>query len=187
MIGTKTTVEYGKGTTMAVRVGATGVVPTGQVVLKVDGVRLGAGTLTEGVATATVGAKKVPVGTHTVTITYQGDEFVKSATGTATLVVQKATPTVVGQNDFMYYGLTGSMEVKVKATGVVPTGTVRIVSAEGVSLGAPVELVDGEAVVTLAANKLPASPTPYPVTIKYAGDEFVKAGTGTADLRVKNP
>ena len=41
--------------------------------------------------------------------------------------------------------------------------------------------------MTLAANKLPASPTPYTVTIKYAGDELVKAGTGTAKLRVKNP
>ena len=185
VIGTRTTVEYGTATTMAVRVGATGVVPTGRVVLTVGDVRLGSGTLTDGVGTATIAARKVPVGTHTVTITYQGDEFVSSATGSAKLVVQKATPTVVGQNDFMYYGLTGHMEVKVRATGVVPTGTVRIVSAEGVSLGAPVELVDGEALVTLAAKKLPASPTPYLVTIKYAGDEFVQAGTGTAKLRVK--
>ena len=60
VIGTKTTMEYGQATTMAVRVGATGVVPTGQVVLKVGDVRLGSGTLTDGVATATIGAKKVP-------------------------------------------------------------------------------------------------------------------------------
>ena len=179
--------EYGKSSTMAVRVGATGVVPTGEVVLKVGDIRLGSGTLTDGVATASIGAKKVGIGTHTVTITYQGDGFVNAATGTATLVVTKATPTVIGSNTSMTFGQTGSMTVKVKATGLVPTGTVRVFSAEGVALSASTTLVDGQAVVTLTKKKLPASSTPYTVTIKYSGDEFVKPGTDTATLRVKNP
>ena len=60
-------------------------------------------------------------------------------------------------------------------------------SAEGAALGASVELVDGQAVVTLAANKLPASPTPYTVTIKYSGDEFVKAGYGHRHAEGQEP
>jgi 5'-nucleotidase len=187
VIGTRTTVEYGQSTTMAVRVGATGVVPTGQVVLKVGDVRLGSGTLTDGVTAATIGARKLPPGTYEVTIRYDGDEFVKKATGTATLVVKRATPTVVAPNTSMTFGQTGTMTVKVKAIGVVPTGTVVVRDAEGVKLGATATLVDGEAVITLTANKLPASPDPYVVTVKYSGDEFVKPGEDTANLRVKNP
>jgi 5'-nucleotidase len=187
VIGTKTTMEYGQSSTMVVRVGATGVVPTGQVVLKVGDVRLGSGTLADGVATASIGAKKVGIGTHTVTITYEGDGFVNAATGTATLVVTKATPTVIGSNTTMTFGQTGSMTVKVKATGLVPTGTVRVFSAEGVALSASTTLVSGQAVVTLTKKKLPASSTPYTVTIKYSGDDFIKPGTDTATLRVKNP
>ena len=45
-------------TTMAVRVGATGVVPTGEVVLKVGDVRLGSGTLTDG-GTGPIAARKL--------------------------------------------------------------------------------------------------------------------------------
>ena len=70
---------------------------------------------------------------------------------------------------------------------MVPTGTVRVFSAEGLALSATTALVDGQATVTLTANKLPASPTPYTVTIKYSGDDFVKPGTDTSTLQVKNP
>jgi len=184
VIGTRTVMEYGSGSLMAVRVGAAGVVPTGQVTLRADGVALGTGTLTDGVAAATILAKRLPPGTYEVTITYQGDEFVKSETGTATLVVQKATPTVIGVNTSMTFGQNGAMTVKVKATGVVPTGTVSL-TANGVSLGPVATLVDGKVVATLVRNRLPASATPYTVTIKYSGDGFVKAGTGTASLTVR--
>ncbi len=188
VIGTKTTVEYGLATTMAVHVGAPGVVATGQVVLKVGDVRLGSGTLTDGSTAATIGARKLPPGTYEVLIRYDGDDFVKTATGTATLVVKKATPTVTAPNTSMTFGETGSLLVKVKATGVIhPTGTVRVVSAEGDALGATATLVDGQATVTLARNRLPASPTPYTVTIRYSGDDFVKPGTDTSTLRVRNP
>jgi 5'-nucleotidase len=186
VVGTRTVVEYGSATTMAVRVGATGVVPTGQVVLKVGDVRLGSGTLTDGVTAATIGARKLEPGTYVVTIRYDGDEFVAPGTGTATLVVKKATSTVVAPNTSMTFGETGSLLVKVKAIGVVPTGTVRVFSAEGLALSAATTLVNGEASVTLTANKLPASPTPYTVTIKYSGDELVQPGTDTSTLRVKN-
>jgi hypothetical protein len=187
VIGTRTVVEYGQSTTMAVRVGASGVTPTGEVVLKVDDVRLGAGTLTDGQAAANIGARKLPPGTYEVTIRYSGDDFVEKATGTATLVVKRATPTVVAPNTSMVFGEDGSLTVKVKAKGVVPTGTVVVRSEEGVKLGATATLVDGETVVTLTAGKLPASSTPYNITIKYSGDEFVKSGTDTSTLRVKNP
>ncbi|WP_183094160.1 ExeM/NucH family extracellular endonuclease [Nocardioides stalactiti] len=184
VVGTRTTVEYGRGTTMAVRVGAVNVVPTGRVVLSSGGVTLGTGTLTDGVTAATILAKKLPVGTHTVTVTYAGDTFVKPATVTTTLVVQKATPTVTGTDKTIRFGTGTTMAVKVKAFNVVPTGRV-VLTAGGVTLGAA-DLVDGAATVNVAGNRLPASATPYEVTIRYAGDGSVRTATGTATLTV-NP
>ncbi|WP_183098849.1 ExeM/NucH family extracellular endonuclease [Nocardioides pelophilus] len=184
VVGTRTVLEYGSGSLMAVRVGATGVVPTGKVTLRADGVVLGTGTLTDGMTAATILAKRVPPGVYEVTISYSGDPFVRPGTGTATLVVQKATPTVIGFDTSMQFGQSGTMTVRVKATGVVPTGTV-FLKADGVLLGPVATLVDGRVVATLVRNRLPASATPYTVTIRYSGDEFVKAGTGTASLTVR--
>ncbi|WP_183094159.1 ExeM/NucH family extracellular endonuclease [Nocardioides stalactiti] len=184
VVGTNRTMEYGTASTMNVRVNAAGVVPTGRVVLKVGDVVLGTGTLADGVASATIAAKRVPVGTHTVTITYAGDELVKPGTATATLTVTKATPTVTGTNKTIRFGTSTTMLVRVKATGVVPTGRV-VLTSNGVTLGAA-DLVDGAATVNVAGNRLPASATPYDVTIRYAGDGSVKTGTGTATLTV-NP
>ena len=48
-------------------------------------------------------------------------------------------------------------------------------------------LVNGQATVTLTKSKLPASSTPYTVTVKYSGDDFVKPGTDTSTLRVRTP
>ena len=78
----------------------------------------------------------------------------------------------------MVFGQTGSMEVKVKATGVVPTGRCGP-ERRGRLPGCAGRAGRRQAVVTLAANKLPASGPPYTVTIKYSGDEFVKPAPAT--------
>jgi 5'-nucleotidase len=65
------------------------VVPTGRVTLKVGDVVLGTGTLSNGVATAAIGRGRLPASEtpYDVTISYSGDAFVKTGTGTAHLTV----------------------------------------------------------------------------------------------------
>jgi hypothetical protein len=184
--GTPTTVDYGKATTMLVKVTAPGgVIPTGTVTLTSGAVTIGPKTLSNGQATVPIPAKKFPVGVHTVTITYSGSANVQAGTGTSTLTVEKATPTVTANNATKRAGQTGTMYVRVAATGVVPTGTVTIKHGSTV-LGTATLNANGAANVVLAANTLPASATPYNVTVEYPGDGSVKPGTGTATLKV-NP
>jgi 5'-nucleotidase len=180
VIGTRTVVEYGKGTVVPVRVGASGVVPTGTVILKVDDLRIGSATLTDGMAGVVVAAKKLPIGTHTATITYSGDGFVNPGTGSVVIAVNKATPKVVGTRTVMSYGTASSMPVTVSATGLVPTG--RVTLRVGDVLVGTGTLTDGTTTVVIGAKKF--APGTYTVDITYSGDGSVKTGTGTATLVV---
>jgi 5'-nucleotidase len=87
--GTNVTVRYGASATMRVTVSAPGVVPTGSVSLDSRGINLGSGLLTNGTANVTIPARRLPKGTHPVTISYAGDRSVKPGTGTATVTVLK--------------------------------------------------------------------------------------------------
>jgi 5'-nucleotidase len=87
--GTNVTVRYGASATMRVTVSAPGVVPTGSVSLDSRGINLGSGLLTNGTADVTIPARRLPKGTHPVTISYAGDGSVKPGTGTATVTVLK--------------------------------------------------------------------------------------------------
>ena len=156
--GTDVSVDYGKATTMEVTVEADGVVPTGTVSLKVGDQNLGpAATLVNGTATATLLRNRVGPGVHEVTITYSGDGSVESAVGTATLTVNKATPTVVGSRVTVEYGQATTMAVRVGATGVVPTGQV-VLKVGDLRLGSGT-LTDGVTAATIGARKRRPAPT----------------------------
>ncbi|PWN02906.1 hypothetical protein DJ010_10975 [Nocardioides silvaticus] len=180
------TVVYGKATTMVVQVTAPGgVVPTGTVTLTSGAVTIGTRSVFNGQATVPIPAKKLPVGVNQVTIAYSGDANVDPGTGSSTVTVEKSTPTVTGTNVTQVSGKTGTMRVRVAAQNVIPTGTVTITRGATV-LGTGTLNAQGVSNVTLAAGTLPASPTPYTVTITYSGDENVTTGTGTATLKVRN-
>jgi hypothetical protein len=155
------------------------------VTLSVGGTQIGTGTLVNGAVDVAVAAKSLPAKTaaYTVDVAYSGNGFVADGAGTVVLVVSKATPTVTGTDTAMTAGQLGHLHVTVStATGVVPSGKV-VLTSGGVTLGAGT-LVDGEVTVTLLRNKLPASATPYDVTVKYNGDASVKQGTDTVQVTV---
>lgn len=179
------TVVYGKPAIMVVKVTAPdGVVPKGRVVLTSGGVTLGSKALGRGQARVPIPPKKLPAGVHTVTIAYSGDANVPPATGTSTLTVQKATPTVRGTNVTQKLGRTAVMRVRVAAPNVKATGTVTVERGDTV-LGTANLNANGIANVTIPKNVLPVAATPYSVTITYEGDDNVKSGTGTATVRVR--
>ncbi|KAA1426499.1 ExeM/NucH family extracellular endonuclease [Nocardioides antri] len=186
IVRSRTEVEYGKTTVIPVRVAAPGLVPTGTVELSVDGTVIGTGTLENGADTVDIAAKVLPPSStaYTVTISYSGDDLVKAGDGTAVLVVRKATPTVTGTDVTMRAGTVSSMRVEVTADNVVPTGRV-VLSHNDVILGAGT-LTDGVTSARIGRDKLPASDTPYTVTVRYVGDGFVKTGSTTAQVTV-NP
>ena len=80
--------------------------------------------MVDGSATPTINRKRVGPGVHEVTIVYSGDGSVEPATGSATMTVNKATPTVIGTKTTMEYGSATTMAVHVVAAGVAPTGQV---------------------------------------------------------------
>ena len=121
-------------------------------------------------------------GTYEVTLIYRGDALVRSGTGTAPLVVKKATPNVTGTDTTVAVDESTTMRVRVTAPGVVPTGRVTLRVGD-VVLGTG-ELTNGVTNARIRAGRLPASATPYDVTIAYSGDDRVRGGTGTAQLRV---
>ncbi|MEZ0580117.1 ExeM/NucH family extracellular endonuclease [Nocardioides sp. MH1] len=181
--GTDVQQVYGKPGTMQVTVTSDGgTVPAGYVSLKSGGVALGSGVLSGGVATASIAAKKLAVGTHQVTISYAGDGTASAATGTATVTVVKATPAIVRSRTTMEYGDAASVPVKVTAPGVVPSGTVTL-SVAGNQIGTGT-LVNGAVDVDVAALALPAQAAAYQVTVGYSGDGSVAAANGTVVLVV---
>ncbi|KAA1417004.1 ExeM/NucH family extracellular endonuclease [Nocardioides humilatus] len=182
--GTDSQQSYGKPGTMQVTVtDSAGHTPAGYVSLKSGSTALGSGVLSGGVATASIAAKKLGVGTHTVTITYAGDGTTEPGTGTATLTVVKATPAIVRSRTTVEYGDAASVPVRVTASGVVPGGTVTL-SVGGTEIGNGT-LVNGAVDVDVAAQALPASPTGYLVDVAYSGNGFVAAATGTVVLVVQ--
>ncbi len=163
--GTNVSVEYGRPTTMHVRVATSGQVPTGRVVLRSEGATVGAGVLVDGEVDATVYARKLEPGIHEVTINYPGDDSVNPGTGTATVTVSKATPVIIGARTVVEYGLSTIIPVRVTAPGVAPTGTVEL-SVDGEVIGTGT-LSNRMATVDVAAQALPASSTRYDLTITY--------------------
>jgi hypothetical protein len=143
----------GQPVTFTATVTGNGGTPTGTVTFSVDG---GAGTpvaLSGGQAAFTTST--LSIGTHNITATYGGDtNFSGSATAapliqnvnkrpTTTTVVSSANPSNIGQSVTFTAIVAGS-------GGLTPTGTVTF-SVDGVA-GAPVNLVNGQASVSLPAR-----------------------------------
>ena len=88
-----TSVEYGKPVSVTVNVGAPGLTATGTVTVRSGGTTLGTGTVSGGVATVTLPAKSLPVGSSTLTAEYGGDVNLGAGADTFTVSVSKATST----------------------------------------------------------------------------------------------
>ena len=104
------------------------ITPTGTVVFKDNGVSIGTGTLdTNGQATLTTSS--LSVGSHPITVTYNGDFLYNSATSSAlsqSIVQGATTTTVASSSNPSQFGsnVTFTATVSGASSGLTPTGTV---------------------------------------------------------------
>ncbi len=171
-------VVYGAAASVPVTVNADGVTPTGSVSVRDGAAVLGTATLATGQASVAVLAGTLQPGVHALTVEYAGDEHVTTATKGITLTVAKVGGTVSATGGSVVYGKSTSIPVIV--TGGAPTGSVTVSSGSTV-LGTAT-LTGGAATVAIPAKSL--APGAHPLTVAYAGDGTVAAGTTTATLTV---
>ncbi|WP_353073317.1 Ig-like domain repeat protein [Tunturiibacter gelidoferens] len=149
---------------------------TGTVTFTNGSTVLGTSTLISGIAT--VSSTVLPIGSDTITATYNGDTNNNTATATLTQIVNKATPTVVvtTSGSSTYGG-------PVTITATVPpgtTGTITITSG-GMTLGSgTVNPTTGT--VTVSTTTLPVGSDP--ITASYGGDTNDNPATGTTTQSV---
>jgi YVTN family beta-propeller protein len=167
--------SYGTGGTVPVTVsgqytGAGAITPTGTLTYSIDNGAAQTAAISAGVAALTVPAV-LPVGAHTIAVTYAGDgNFAGASTTLNSIAVVKATPTMT---------LTGSGSPSVYGAPVTFTVTLTGASASGVSVPTNTVLftVDktqstvtiNNGIATLTTNTLSAGGS-HTVTAAYNGD-----------------
>ncbi|MFE7405442.1 Ig-like domain repeat protein [Isoptericola sp. NPDC057559] len=85
--------RYGQGHSLRVHVAASGVTPTGPVVVYRGSSKVGSATLRDGWATVRVGGKSLPVGSRTLSVRYLGSSTVASRRVERPVTVRKAVAT----------------------------------------------------------------------------------------------
>ena len=200
---------YGRDVVLTATVGTTGAGPTpdGTVSFRAGGTLLGTAVVgPDGIASLTVAAAAIGVGTLDLTASYgdgYGDSVANAAnfadfapsTGTVTdFTVQQATPTVtVSGSGSMHYGETSQYTIAVNApatTGTVspPDGTpvdVTITPAAGAAVPlATLVLTGGSTTLSLDTITADLPPGDYTIEASYAGDARFSGASGTASLTV---
>ncbi len=147
--------------------------PTGAVTLSDNGVVIGVNPVLAAVATFSV---TLAPGSHTIIAVYSGDSIYPGATASYGLTVVKPAPTTTftSSNSISVFGQPVTFTATLKGvTGLpTPTGTVQFLS-NGVTLGAPVTLVNG--VATLTTSSLP--PGANVIAVQYSGDGSYSSST----------
>jgi len=144
---------------------------TGTITFNNGSAVLGTVALSKGVAT--LSTSTLPIGSDSITATYNGDANDNSATATLTQVVNKATPTVVvTTSGSSTYGNPVTI-----TTAVPPgtTGTITVTSG-GVTLGSGT-VNPATGTVTITATALPVGSDP--ITASYGGDTNDNPATGS--------
>jgi hypothetical protein len=178
--GTAGPIVYGKAGTVSVKVAPA--TATGTVTATEAGVSRGSTRLTAGAGTIALPAKSLSVGTHILTLTYSGDAAHKASTGTVTVVVSKATPTLAAKvkpKRIVAKKTRARVVVRVAAEGFTPTGTVKVRVGGHIYR---VRLEDGRAVVRLKAFK---KPRVYRAKVAYLGDATTLVARTTVRIKVR--
>ncbi|MFC4035911.1 Ig-like domain repeat protein [Streptomyces polygonati] len=124
------------------------VVTTGTVTVKEGTAVRGTGTLNSKGQVSVALPKTLAVGTHTLTVAYNGNPSLLSSSATVKLTIAKANPVVtVSAPKSISHLSQAKVTVKVAAAGTVPTGTVRIYS--GSTVMATGTLKNGQVVITM--------------------------------------
>jgi autotransporter-associated beta strand protein len=168
--------------------------PTGSVDFTIGNVTLGSGVLhtVNGVTSAsyTTGANQLPVGTSTITATYNGDGNFLSSSGTTSQPVQDGTTTTLASSGDSVYGEPVTFTATITPTqgaGSPPTGTVTF-TLGGTTLGTgTVGTVGGVTTATLTTTPFQlAVGANQTVTATYSGDSVFFGSVGSVDQNV-NP
>lgn len=153
--------------------------PTGNVTIAGGGYDGGAETLASGSYTFSIPAWSLTPGTYALTGSYEGDPTYAETSGTASITVNKAVPTVnvtanptsIGANT----AVTATITVSGGAGDPAATGTVELTAGTWYAyctLGA------GTCTITIPANTLPNGNDT--ITVSYPGDANYQPATGSA-------
>lgn len=139
--------------------------PSGNVTVSEGGNNLGSAILANGAATVSL-PTTMAVGSHSLKVSYSGDDMNGPASTTVTATVSKAasTTTATHSPEPATYGQAHSVSVKVTGGGT-PTGTVTV-SEGGNTLGSAT-LANGTATVSLPTTMAVGT---HSLTVSYAGD-----------------
>src|SRR5262249_33527930 len=110
-------------------------------------------------------------GTYVVTASFAGNMNYTAASNTASITINKATPSLSNLSGptIIYGTASTALSGKVAAGSLIPTGSVPI-TLNGVTQQAPIA-ADGTFTSTFATNALRVTPgSPYTITYNYPGD-----------------
>ncbi|MFT4082316.1 MAG: ExeM/NucH family extracellular endonuclease [Nocardioides sp.] len=171
---------YGKKSTVKVTL-TTDDTPTGTVTLSEGSKKIGSAKVSAGVATLTIGATELKPGTHKLTATYSGDTSHEVATTTVKVVVARANAKIsatVKPARIVVAKTQAKVRVKVSATGVTPTGRVKV-TTNGKTKTAT--LTAGKATIKLAKFTKTGK---QKVKISYVTSPTVKSTSSTITIKV---
>ena len=178
-----TTLTYGKPATLtAILDGVDS--PSGTMALKDGDTVLDTSTAgIDGTATFTLAAKSLEVGSHDLTLSYDGDDVDSPVTGTATVVVEAvhlATATLTAPAVTTAYGAASSVTVKVAGSAGTPTGQVTL--SDGPTTLGVGTLSGGAATITVGAKALAVGG--HILSLAYTGDAHYQPATGSVSVTV---
>jgi predicted extracellular nuclease len=170
---------YGKAGTVEVTVDPADA--TGTVSVREGEKLLGSATVTDGAASVAIARKTLKPGTHTLTVTYAGDEQVQGSSTEVTVTVGKAKPTMrvtVSPRKIHHARTKPVLEVALGKVGFPVTGQVTVGSRGQVYVK---KLRDGVASFTLPPyGKIGVKP----VRVKYVGSDLTDGVKQRLILRI---
>ncbi|MDX3072278.1 Ig-like domain repeat protein [Streptomyces sp. MI02-7b] len=175
------TTAYGRTPRIAVTVtGSNSVKPSGKVTVKEGSSTRGTAVLDSHGKASVALSSHLPVGTHTLTVSYSGNGGLNTSTATVRLTVTKATPAVSASHPVsVSHTKQAKVSVKVTASGTVPSGKVQIF--DGSKVIATRTLSAGKTTVTLPKLKKGK----HTLHVRYLGSSTVNARNG-ANFTIKS-
>jgi 5'-nucleotidase len=180
LTGTAPQIVYGEAGSVTVKVAPASA--TGMVRVTRGKALVGVGTLASGSTSIALPATSLPVGTHTLTLSYAGDAEHKASYGAVDVKVVKAKPRlkIKVKPERIVAGVTKArIVVKVRADGFTPTGKVRVRIA-GTTYKVP--LKEGKGFVMMTLDK----PRTYVAKVRYSGDRNTEAARAKREIEVEH-
>ena len=142
---------------------------------------IGTGTLTAGAASVLIPVGTLLPGSHSLVVSYSGDETTAGSSTAVTVQVDKATPTIsvtTKPTKVVAKRTRPTVTVTVAGAGETPTGSVAITTGGRTYV---VDLVDGKASTTVGPFARTGNQS---VVIRYFGDDLYKTAKKTTTIKV---